>query len=104
MVITAMKSSPSQYQFPPPRDSIFAAHEVLPLQPLGLTARGVARVGNGQVYLRPMPVHLEASLSTLIADKLVYAARCCVEGNEWAIYLGISYCSILRSGFLTILF
>ena len=102
MVITAMKSSPSQYQFPPPRDSHFAMHELLPLQPLGLVSRGIPRP-NGQVHLRPLTMRPGAPLSSLITDRAIFAAKSCVEGNEWAIYLSNCHILIFLSSLLTLI-
>jgi len=49
-IITAMKSSPLQYQFPDPQDAALAPYELLPLQPLGLSGKGVP-CANDQIYL-----------------------------------------------------
>ena len=96
-----MTSSPSQYQFPPPRDSLFAVHETLPLQPLGLISRGLPWP-NGQVHLRPLTVRPGAPLSNLITDRAIFAAKSCVEGNEWAIYLSNCHNLIFQSSLLTL--
>lgn len=88
-IITAMKSSPLQYQFPDPRDAALAPHESLPLQPLGLSGKGVPRA-NGQIYLRPKPVKPGTTLSDLVANKIVYSGKPCIEGSEWGVYFGKS--------------
>lgn len=90
MISQAMGASPTQYQFPPPRDPSFQSHESLPLQPLGLSGRGIPRQ-NGQVYLRPRAIRSQTPLSEFAQDKIVFAGKPCIEENRWAIYFS-QYC------------
>lgn len=80
-----MTTSPLQYQFPSPRDNTLASHELLSLQPLGLSAKGAPR-SNGQIYLWPRPVKPDTTLSDLMGDKTVYSGKPCIEGSEWGLY------------------
>jgi len=80
-IMTAMETSPLQYQFSTPCDNTLAPHELLPLQQLGLSARGALQT-NGQIYLQPWPVKSNIVLADLIADKPVYSEKPCIEGNE----------------------
>ena len=86
-ITNAMETSPLQYRFPTPCDNTLAPHESLSLQQLGLSARGAPRA-NGQIYLRPRPVKSGTVLAELIADRLVYSGKACIEGNEWGLYFG----------------
>ncbi len=84
-----MQLSPMQYRFPPPRDTSLALHEALPLQPLGLSRKGIPRQADGRVCLRPRPVKLGQVLSEIMQDKVVFAGKPCIEENTWALYFGM---------------
>lgn len=77
-----METSQLQYIFPnPPHLEGLAVHERLPLQLLGLTARGVIRP-TGEIRLLPRPVSSQLTLQDVAGDRNTYSAPACIEDNR----------------------
>jgi hypothetical protein len=89
MVSASMQSSPKRYQFPPSRDPSLAAHETLPLSPLGLSSKGTPRRADGRVILRPRNLKQGQLLSEIMYDTVGYGGKSCIEENTWALYFGM---------------
>ncbi|EDR07311.1 uncharacterized protein LACBIDRAFT_299099 [Laccaria bicolor S238N-H82] len=91
-VANDMRNSPSAYQFAsvPSRNISIVAHEALPLQLYGLVARGVPRPRDQLVRIVCMPTDPYFTLEMVAADRRRYAAPVCIEGDRFAIHLGVT--------------
>lgn len=85
----AMKDSPLKYVFDnqntSTRTRYLGAHETVPLQLLGLVARGIPRRA-GEVGLQPVPISAQFTLQDLALDRNKYASPLCIEDSRLTVH------------------